>query len=177
MQASYRPISILAVSALLAAGAAFAQSQSQSNSQQQPNSPPAAQPDGQAGKININEIPPPPADAAPTKAKPASNPAATFDPLGAEKDLEVGNFYFKKGNYDAAIERYQDATVKHAGYAKPFLLLGEAYEKKDDPVNALKAYKQFVHLYPESPERKRVDARIAELEKKVAQDSKKAPGQ
>lgn len=163
---------------MLTAGAAFAQTQSQSNSQKPQTSPPASQPDGQAGKININDIPPPPPDpSAAAKAKPATNPAATFDPLGAEKDLEVGNFYFKKGNYDAAIERYQDATVKHVGYAKPFLLLGDAYDKKDDPVNALKAYKQFVRLYPESPERKRVDARIAELEKKVPQETKKAPGQ
>lgn len=162
---------------MLAAGATLAQAQSQSNPQQSPNAPPKSQSDGQAGKININEIPPPPPDPAAANAKPTSNPAAAFDPLGAEKDLEVGNFYFKRGNYDAAIERYQDATVKHVGYAKPFLLLGEAYDKKDDPVNALKAYKQFVHLYPESPDRKRVDARIAELQKKVPQETKKAPGQ
>ena len=100
-----------------------------------------------------------------------------FDPLGAEKDIEVGKYYFKKGNYDAAIERYQDATQKHARYAKPFLLLAEAYEKKDDAENALKAYRQYVHLYPEAPDRKKVDERIAELEKKVPQETKKPSGE
>lgn len=156
---------------------AFSQSQSQSNTQPPPAAPPASQNDSQAGKININEPPPPPPDPSAAKGPEAAKAKPVFDPLGAEKDLEVGNFYFKRGNYDAAIERYQDATRKHVGYAKPYLLLGEAFDKKDDAEDALKAYREYVHLYPESPDRKRVDARIAELEKKVPQETKKAPGQ
>ena len=111
------------------------------------------------------------------KAPDAAKANSLFDPLGAEKDLEVGNFYFKKGNYDAAIERYEDATHKHVGYAKPYLLLGEAYDKKDDAENALKAYRQYLHLYTEAPDHKKVEARITELEKKVPQETKKASGQ
>jgi cytochrome c-type biogenesis protein CcmH/NrfG len=96
-----------------------------------------------------------------------------FDPLGAEKDIEVGNFYFKKGNYDAAIERFQDAARKHAGYAKPYLLMAETYEKKDDAQNALEAYREFLKLYPQSPDRKRVEGRVADLQKKVRPEEKK----
>src|SRR4029077_15247582 len=35
----------------------------------------------------------------------------TWDPLRAEKDLEVGQYYMKKGDIDAAIDRFQDATL------------------------------------------------------------------
>jgi len=126
--------------------------------------------------INVDEPPPPPSEAggdAPVSAKPKQ----TFDPLGAEKDIEVGNFYFKRGNYDAAIERFQDATQKHVGFAKPFMLLGEAYEKKNDPVNALKSYRQFLRLYPESPDRKKVEGRISDLEKRQPQEEQKNSSQ
>ena len=33
----------------------------------------------------------------------------TWDPQRAEKDLEVGQYYMKKGDVDAAIDRFQDA--------------------------------------------------------------------
>src|SRR5260370_19271463 len=54
----------------------------------------------------------------------------TWDPLRAEKDLEVGNYYMKKGDLDAAIDRFQDATLAKPGYAIPFRYLGEEQEKK-----------------------------------------------
>src|SRR6266581_3281410 len=40
----------------------------------------------------------------------------TWDPLRAEKDLEVGQYYMKRGDLDAAIDRFQDATVAKPGY-------------------------------------------------------------
>ena len=158
---------MIAIIALGAPACAFAQGQSQSGDQQSP----PAQNDSQR-KININDPPPPPPAA---EAAPAPEPAkpVAFDPLGAEKDIEVGNFYSKKGNYDAAIERFQDAARKHAGYAKPYLLMAETYEKKDDAADALKAYREFLKLYPQSPDRKRVEGRIADLQKKAPPEEKK----
>jgi hypothetical protein len=44
----------------------------------------------------------------------------TWDPLRAEKDLEVGQYYMRKGDVDAAIDRFQDATTAKPGYAIPF---------------------------------------------------------
>jgi hypothetical protein len=32
-----------------------------------------------------------------------------WDPLRAEKDLEVGQYYMRKGDVDAAIDRFQDS--------------------------------------------------------------------
>src|SRR5215470_14977884 len=34
-----------------------------------------------------------------------------WDPHKAAKDVEVGDFYFKKKNYRAALERYKDALI------------------------------------------------------------------
>src|SRR2546423_14501986 len=67
---------------------------------------------------------PPPAEIPPAPAEPA------FDPLHAEKSIEVGTFYLKKGNYDAAIDRFMDATRFQPTLAKPWRLIGETYEKK-----------------------------------------------
>ena len=65
--------------------------------------------------------PPPPPPAEPIEpAKPA------FDPYHAEKSMEIGTFYFKKGNYDAAIDRFEEATRYQPTLAKPWRLLGEA---------------------------------------------------
>jgi tetratricopeptide (TPR) repeat protein len=86
--------------------------------------------------------------------------------LGAQKNLEVGLFYLKKGNLDAAIDRFQESARLNTAFAAPYLQLGETYEKKGDPANALKAYKHYLRLYPSSPERKRVESRIADLDKK-----------
>jgi len=53
-----------------------------------------------------------------------------WDPLRAEKDLEVGKYYMKRGDCGCGIDRFEDATTAKPGFAIPFLYLGEAYEKK-----------------------------------------------
>src|SRR5260370_30019656 len=52
----------------------------------------------------------------------------TWHPLRAEQDLEVGQDYMKKGDWDAAIDRFKDATVAKPGYATPLPDLAEAQE-------------------------------------------------
>src|SRR5258705_2227098 len=49
------------------------------------------------------------------------------DPRRAEKDLEAGKYYMKKGDVDAAIDRFEDATTAKPGYAIPCRSLGAAY--------------------------------------------------
>src|SRR5205814_2834696 len=71
-----------------------------------------------------------------------------WDPLRAEKDLEVGQYYMRKGDLDAAIDRFQDATVAKPGYAVPFKYLGEAQEKKGLKKQAIKSYQRYLDLYP-----------------------------
>ncbi len=106
---------------------------------------------------------PPPPDEAPAKPAdpPKPNPKPNtdsavesapdqpkWDPLRADKDIEVGKYYMRKGDIDAAIDRFEDAAVAKPGYAIPFLYLGEAYEKKNRRKQAVKAYQRYLDLYP-----------------------------
>ena len=86
-----------------------------------------------------------------------------YDPLPAEKDVDVGMFYMHKGDVDAAIARFQDAIQLRDNYAKPRMLLAQIYEKKHDNVNAVKYYRDYLKVYPHAPDAKKVQEKIEKL--------------
>ena len=73
-----------------------------------------------------------------------------FNPLQAEKEIRVGDFYFKKGKYRAAAERFREATKWNNGSAEAWLRLGEAEEKQKDPHAAKDAYAKYLDLSPDA---------------------------
>jgi tetratricopeptide (TPR) repeat protein len=93
-----------------------------------------------------------------------------WDPLRAEKDLEVGQYYMRKGDVDAAIDRFQDATTAKPGYAIPFRYLGEAQEKKGLRKQAIASYSRYLDLFPHAEDgdkiRKKIDKLRSEVERK-----------
>jgi tetratricopeptide (TPR) repeat protein len=95
-----------------------------------------------------------------------------WDPLRAEKDLEVGQYYMKKGDLDAAIDRFQDATVAKPGYAIPFRFLAEAQEKKGLKKKAIKSYQRYLDLYPHAEDGNKVRKKIDKLYKEVEKEKK-----
>lgn len=129
--------------------------------------------------------PPPPPDkpVAPTdKPKPPKTNAdnATqnapdqpkWDPLRAEKDMQVGEYYMHKGDLDAAIDRFEDATLAKPGYAVPFRFLGEAQEKKGMKKQAIKSYQRYLDLYPKAEDKDKVQKKIDKLYKDVEKERK-----
>jgi tetratricopeptide (TPR) repeat protein len=110
---------------------------------------------------------PPPGES--SSSKPPSQPPATtpdagsYDPVSAEDDIEVGAFYMHKGDIDAAISRYKDAIRLRSNFAKPRLLLAEAYEKKNDRASALKYYKEYLEVFPKAPDAKKIHSKIEKL--------------
>jgi len=129
-----------------------------------------------AQSAGLENDPPPPYDTPAPDAPPTisaaikANPSEPlWDPLHASKSIEVGIFYKKKGNYDAAIERFEDAARLQPGLARPFLLLGEVYEKKHDPVSAVTAYRKYLDLYHTAPDREDILKRIEKLENESRQ--------
>jgi tetratricopeptide (TPR) repeat protein len=119
-----------------------------------------------------DQKPAPPPSSAPageSSSKPPGQPLATapdtgtYDPVSAEDDIEVGGFYMHKGDIDAAISRYKDAIRLRSNFAKPRLLLAEAYEKKHDKRNALKYYKEYLEVFPKAPDAKKIQSRIDKL--------------
>jgi len=134
-----------------------------------PSTPPPPPP-AEAPPISPSTPPPrPTAEAPPAPAEPV------FDPLHAEKSIEVGTFYLKKGNYDAAIDRFLDATRFQPKLARPWRLLGEAYEKKHDTSSAIESYKKYLEVFPGAEDAAKVKKRIAMLEEKTGEQASKHP--
>ena len=125
--------------------------------------------------------PPPPSkpDAPPSKNKKNKDSATqsasdqpTWDPMRADKDLEVGKYYMRKGDVDAAIDRFQDATEAKPGYAIPFRFLGEAYEKKGQKKPAVKAYQRYIDLYPHAEDGDKIRKKIEKLHQEIDKEKK-----
>jgi tetratricopeptide (TPR) repeat protein len=85
----------------------------------------------------------------------------TFNPLQASKEVTIGNYYFKKGNFRAAAKRFTEATHWNPGMAEAYLRLGETEEKLKDKEAARTAYAKYVELAPDA---KNVDS----IRKKLA---------
>jgi tetratricopeptide (TPR) repeat protein len=82
-----------------------------------------------------------------------------WNPLKAVKDIEVGDFYFKRKNYKAALGRYKDALYYKDGDAIATFRLAECQEKLGDKAEAKQDYEQYLKILPEGPLAK--DARAA----------------
>ena len=96
-----------------------------------------------------------------------------WDPLRAERDLQVGQYYLHKGDVDAAIDRFQDAALAKPGYAIPFRYLGEAQEKKGLKRDALKSYSRYLDLYPHAEDKEKIEKKIEKLRSEVEKSKKK----
>jgi len=119
-------------------------------------------------------VPPvPPSEA----SQATSSEQTSFDPFRAEKSIEVGTYYMKRGKYDAAIDRFTDATRYHPKLARPWRLMGEAYEKKKNYPKAIESYQRYLEVYASPEDAAKVNKRIARLQRKVkAQESAKRTG-
>lgn len=84
-----------------------------------------------------------------------------FNPLEAQHDLQIGNYYFKKGNYKAAMSRFREATLWNPGFSEAYLRLGESEEKLKDMDAARKAYAKFLELAPDAKEAESVKKKLA----------------
>jgi len=85
----------------------------------------------------------------------------SFNPIQAEKELKVGNFYFKKRSYQAAAARFREATRWNENYAEAYLRLGETLEKWKGLKAAVEAYAKYLKLEPEGKDAKEVRRRLS----------------
>lgn len=87
----------------------------------------------------------------------------SFNPLQANKELQVGNEYFKKHSYKAAAMRFREATKWNANLAEAWLRLGEAEEKRRNGKDAKEAYTKYLELVPEAKDSAEIRKKIAKL--------------
>lgn len=74
-----------------------------------------------------------------------------WDPHKAAKDIEVGDYYFKRKNYKGALERYKDALVYKPNDAVANFRLGECEEKVGNSADAAQHYEAYLKILPEGP--------------------------
>ena len=85
----------------------------------------------------------------------------SFNPLEAEKDVRVGAYYFKRGNYKAAMSRFLEATKWNPSNAEAFLRLGESEEKLKDKKAAGDAYAKYLELAPDAKDAEAIKKKLA----------------
>lgn len=91
-------------------------------------------------------------------------PEYVFNPIQAQKDLKIGDFYAKRGNHRAAVGRYIEATKWNPGFAEAYWKLGRSRDKLKQPADALEAYRKYVELEPDGKLVRETRKRISELE-------------
>ncbi len=116
-------------------------------------------------------LPPPPPSADEPEAPAPTGPV--FDPLHAQRSLDVGTFYLNKGSYDAAIDRLIEAANYQPSLAMPWKLLGQAYEKKREYAKAADSYNKYLEKMPRAADATKIRKQVADLQEKAAQDAPK----
>jgi len=111
----------------------------------------------------IDLSPPPDDDQAHPKSPNAAEdiPAATegdvaefhpWDPHKAAKDIEVGDYYFKRKNYRAAEDRYREALYYKDNDASATYHLAICLEKMNRPDEAIQQYQNYLKILPHGPD-------------------------
>lgn len=97
------------------------------------------------------------------KTDPEANKPKDFNPLEAERNFRVGDFYFKRKNYGAAAQRYLEAIEYQPNLVKAYEALAKAYERKGETEKARRVYVDFIQRNPESPKASEFQSRLAKL--------------
>jgi len=93
-----------------------------------------------------------------------------WDPHRAAKDVEVGDFYFKRKNYRAAEDRYSEALYYKENDAIATYRLAVCLEKLDRPTEALAEFEEYLKILPEGPDAKDAQKAIERLNARKAAD-------
>jgi tetratricopeptide (TPR) repeat protein len=88
-----------------------------------------------------------------------------WNPMKAIKDIEVGDYYFKRKNYKAALERYKEALYYKNNDAVASFRIAVCEEKLGDKTQARKYFEQYLKILPEGPLAKDAHASLAKLAK------------
>ncbi|MGO9403754.1 MAG: hypothetical protein ACLPVW_09835 [Terriglobales bacterium] len=88
-----------------------------------------------------------------------------WNPMKAKKDIEVGDYYFKRKNYKAALDRYKEALYYKDSDAVASFRLAVCQEKIGDKAAAKKYYAQYLKILPDGPFAKDAHASLDRLAK------------
>jgi tetratricopeptide (TPR) repeat protein len=117
------------------------------------------------------DLSPPPGEAAPpgVGVDPSEAEVREFKPWNphkADKNVEVGDFYFKLGNYPAAESRYEEALYWNDRDAIAMFRLAEAQEKLGKFSKARTNYAAYLKILPEGEFAKKANEGLQRLKNK-----------
>ncbi len=100
-----------------------------------------------------------------------------YDPHKSTKCIEVGDYYFKQGNYRAAISRYEEALEWKPRDAEATYKLGVVQEKAGNYNDALANYQAYLKILPEGSFAAKARQGVERLKSKAgAASAQSAPG-
>ena len=85
----------------------------------------------------------------------------TLNPMESERSIKVGNYYWHKGKFRAALQRYELATRYNPSSQEAFFKVAETEEKLKNADAAKTAFQKVIKLAPDT---------------KLAQEAKKKLG-
>jgi tetratricopeptide (TPR) repeat protein len=86
-----------------------------------------------------------------------------WNPHKAAKDVEVGDFYFKRKNYHAAEDRYREALFYKDNDAIATFRLAVCLEKLERPNEARAEYESYLKILPHGPQAEEAQKAIGRL--------------
>lgn len=98
--------------------------------------------------------------------RPIAEESFILDPYMSKRNVEIGDYYFKKDSYAAAAERYRQAIRHKPEWFEGYEKLAKTQAKMKDWAGAIQTYRQFIALNPDSSRKGDVEDRIKDLEKK-----------
>lgn len=146
-----------------------------------PNQPPRSDRDAEAGESSSRDTR---IDISPPKDDAKNHPSSTvpdelddanssdvsefhpWDPHKALKDIEVGDYYFKRKNYHAALDRYKEALFYKDNDALATFRIAQCDEKLGNAEEALKNYEAYLKILPHGPLAEDAQKSIARLKMK-----------
>lgn len=96
-----------------------------------------------------------------------------WDPHKAMKDVEVGDFYYKKKNYRAALDRYKEALYYKNNDAMANFRMAQCLEKLNQPDEARTHYEQYLKILPHGQFAEDAEKALSRLNGEPKQTSKK----
>jgi len=144
----------------------------------------SALPEGESSsKDDDIDLSPPAGDAAAHPNSPSSfgatapapgadvNEMHPWDPHKAAKDVEVGDFYFKRKNYRAAESRYREALSYKDNDAIATYRLAVCLDKLEQTDDAREEYESYLKILPYGPEAEHAKKAIERLKSAATKSS------
>jgi tetratricopeptide (TPR) repeat protein len=95
--------------------------------------------------------------------EPGAAPPLEPDPVRAKKDIDVGGYYLKRGDYQGALQRFKDATTSDPTDVNAIFGLAETQRMLKNNAEAVRTYQMYLEIVPNGPKAKQALKALKEL--------------